>query len=198
QFVADVRERAVGEEVMNSLTPGQALIKIVHNELTRVLGEAGEGINLRTKPPAVVLMAGLQGAGKTTTTGKLARHLKEREKKSVLVVSTDGYRPAAIDQLARVAGDVGVDCHSSTTQDKREAIARSALKAARKGLYDVLIVDTAGRLGIDETMMNEISTLHRVVEPVETLFVVDSMTGQDAANMAKAFGEALDLTGVVL
>src|SRR5699024_4223770 len=128
QFVADVRERAVGEEVMNSLTPGQALIKIVHNELTRVLGEAGEGINLRTKPPAVVLMAGLQGAGKTTSTGKLARHLKEREKKSVLVVSTDVYRPAAIDQLARVAGDVGVDCHPSTTQDKPEAIARSALK----------------------------------------------------------------------
>jgi len=198
QFIADIRERAVGAEVMNSLTPGQALIKIVNEELTRLLGEANESLDLRTKPPAVILMAGLQGAGKTTSTGKLARHLKEREKKSVLVVSADVYRPAAIDQLARVAGDVGVDCHPSTSKDKPVAIAKSALQAARKGFYDVLIGDTAGRLGIDEAMMAEISALHGVVEPVETLFVVDAMTGQDAANTGKAFGDALPLTGVVL
>ncbi|HLQ85518.1 MAG TPA: signal recognition particle protein [Salinisphaeraceae bacterium] len=198
QFIADIRERAVGEEVMTSLTPGQALIKIVHDELTQVLGTAGEGLNLRTKPPAVILMAGLQGAGKTTSTGKLASYLKQREKKSVMVVSTDVYRPAAIDQLARVAADVGVDCHPSTTRDKPVAIARSALQAARKGFYDVLIVDTAGRLGIDDKMMREISALHGELKPVETLFVVDAMTGQDAANTAKAFGDALELTGVVI
>ena len=198
QFIADIRERAVGEEVMTSLTPGQALIKIVNDELTRLLGEANESLDLRTKPPAVILMAGLQGAGKTTSTAKLARYLKQRQKKSVMVVSTDVYRPAAIDQLARVASEVGVDCHPSTTKDKPVAIANSALKAARKGFYDVLIVDTAGRLGIDEAMMKEISALHEAVAPVETLFVVDSMTGQDAANTAKAFGDALDLTGVVL
>lgn len=198
QFVADIRERAVGEEVTSSLTPGQALIKIVNDELTRLLGEANEGLDLRAKPPAVILMAGLQGAGKTTSTGKLASYLKQRQKKSVMVVSTDVYRPAAIDQLARVASEVGVDCHPSTTKEKPVAIARSALQAARKGFYDVLIVDTAGRLGIDETMMKEISALHEAVTPVETLFVVDSMTGQDAANTAKAFGDALDLTGVVL
>src|SRR5699024_10223522 len=192
------RERAVGAEVMNSLTPGQALIKIVNDELTRLLGEANESLDLRAKPPAVILMAGLQGAGKTTSTGKLARHLKEREKKSVLVVSADVYRPAAIDQLARVAGDVGVDCHPSTTKDKPVAIAKAALKAARKGFYDVLIVDTAGGLGIDEAMMDEISALHRTLEPIETLFVVDAMTGQDAAKTARAFGDALPLTGVVL
>src|SRR5699024_7439518 len=134
-------------------------------------------------------MAGLQGAGKTTSTGKLARYLKEREKKSVMVVSTDVYRPAAIDQLARVADEVGVDCHPCTTDDKPVAIAKSALKAARKGVHDVLIVDTAGRLGIDEAMMDEISALHGVLEPAETLFVVAAMTGQDAANTAKAFGD---------
>lgn len=198
QFVADIRERAVGAEVMTSLTPGQALIKIVNDELTQLLGQANEGLDLRAKPPAVILMAGLQGAGKTTSTGKLARYLKEREKKSVMVVSVDVYRPAAIDQLARVASDVGVDCHPSSSTEKPVAIARDALKAARKGFYDVLIVDTAGRLGIDEAMMAEISALHGAVEPIETLFVVDAMTGQDAANTARAFGEALPLTGVVL
>src|SRR5699024_5306207 len=198
QFVADIRARAVGAEVMNSLTPGQALIKIVNEELTRLLGEANESLDLRAKPPAVILMAGLQGAGKTTSSGKLARHLKERENKSVLVVSADVYRPAAIDQLARVAGDVGVDCHPSSSNDKPVAIAKSALQAARKGFDDVLIVDTAGRLGIDEAMMAEIAALHGALDPVETLFVVDAMTGQDAAKTAKAFGDALPLTGVVL
>ncbi|ERJ18966.1 signal recognition particle protein [Salinisphaera shabanensis T35B1] len=198
QFVEDIRARAVGNEVMTSLTPGQALIKIVKDELTALLGEANESLDLRVKPPAVVLMAGLQGAGKTTSTGKLARYLKQREKKSVLVVSTDVYRPAAIDQLARVANDVGVDFHPSQSSDKPLKIAQSAMDAARKGFYDVLIVDTAGRLGIDEKMMAEISGLNEALKPAETLFVVDAMTGQDAANTAKAFGDALPLTGVVL
>jgi len=198
QFVDDIRARAIGNEVMTSLTPGQALIKIVKDELTALLGEANEGLDLRVKPPAVVLMAGLQGAGKTTSTGKLARYLKQREKKSVLVVSTDVYRPAAIDQLAQVASDVGVDFHPSQSSDKPLAIAKSAMDAARKGFYDVLIVDTAGRLGIDDKMMAEISGLSETLNPAETLFVVDAMTGQDAANTAKAFGDALPLTGVVL
>ncbi|MES1945874.1 signal recognition particle protein [Salinisphaera sp. C84B14] len=198
QFVDDIRARAVGNEVMTSLTPGQALIKIVKDELTSLLGEANESLDLRVKPPAVVLMAGLQGAGKTTSTGKLARYLKQREKKSVLVVSTDVYRPAAIDQLARVAHDVGVDFHPSQSSDKPLKIAQSAMEAARKGFYDVLIVDTAGRLGIDDKMMAEISALNEALTPAETLFVVDAMTGQDAANTAKAFGDALPLTGVVL
>ncbi|MES1951783.1 signal recognition particle protein [Salinisphaera sp. S4-8] len=198
QFVDDIRARAVGNEVMTSLTPGQALIKIVKDELTSLLGEANESLDLRVKPPAVVLMAGLQGAGKTTSTGKLARYLKQREKKSVLVVSTDVYRPAAIDQLARVASDVGVDFHPSQSSDKPIKIAQSAMEAARKGFYDVLIVDTAGRLGIDDKMMAEISGLNEALKPAETLFVVDAMTGQDAANTAKAFGDALPLTGVVL
>lgn len=198
QFVEDIRARAVGNEVMTSLTPGQALIKIVRDELTALLGQANESLDLRVKPPAVVLMAGLQGAGKTTSTGKLARYLKQREKKSVLVVSTDVYRPAAIDQLRRVAADVEVDFHPSSVDDKPLAIAKSAMDAARKGFYDVLIVDTAGRLGIDEKMMAEISGLNDALKPAETLFVVDAMTGQDAANTAKAFGDALPLTGVVL
>jgi len=198
QFVDDIRGRAVGSEVMTSLTPGQALIKIVQEELTALLGEANEGLDLRVKPPAVVLMAGLQGSGKTTSTGKLARYLKQREKKSVLVVSTDVYRPAAIDQLERVAGDVDVSFHPSQSSDKPLAIAKSALAAARKGFYDVLIVDTAGRLGIDDKMMAEISGLNEALNPTETLFVVDAMTGQDAANTAKAFGDALPLSGVVL
>jgi len=198
QFVEDIRARAVGNEVMTSLTPGQALIKIVKDELTALLGEANEGLNLRTKPPAVVLMAGLQGAGKTTSVGKLARHLKLREKKSVMVVSTDIYRPAAIDQLKRVAADVEVEFFPSQTTDKPVKIAKAAVEAARKGFYDVLIVDTAGRLGIDEKMMTEVRELHEALSPIETLFVVDSMTGQDAANTAKAFGDALPLTGVVL
>ena len=198
QFIADIRERAVGSEVMTSLTPGQALVKIVRDELTKLLGEANESLNLRTKPPAVVLMAGLQGAGKTTSVGKLARYLKQREKKSVLVVSTDVYRPAAIDQLERVASDVDVGFHPSASTDKPAKIAKSALEAARKGFYDVLIVDTAGRLAVDEAMMAEIKELHGAIKPIETLFVVDAMTGQDAANTAKAFNDALPLTGVIL
>lgn len=198
QFIADVRTRAVGAEVSQSLTPGQALIKIVKDELTRTLGEADEGLNLRVQPPAVILLAGLQGAGKTTSAGKLARWLREREKKQVLVVSCDVYRPAAIEQLKRVAADVGVDFYPSTTAEKPVAIAQSALAAARKGFHDVLIVDTAGRLGVDQAMMDEIAALHKTLNPVETLFVVDAMTGQDAARTAAAFGDTLPLTGVIL
>jgi signal recognition particle subunit SRP54 len=198
QFVEDIRERAVGAEVLRSLTPGQALIKIVQEELTRTLGEENSELNLRAKPPAVVLMAGLQGAGKTTSVGKLARHLRERQKKKVMVVSCDTYRPAAIDQLKRVAEQVQVDFFPSSADDKPVAIAKAALAQARKSFHDVLIVDTAGRLAIDEPMMQEISALHGQLEPAETLFVVDAMTGQDAARTAAAFGEALPLTGVVV
>ena len=197
-FVASIKERAVGAEVMQSLTPGQALVKIVNEELVAVLGKENEALDLRAQPPAVVLMAGLQGAGKTTTTGKLARHLKERQKKSVAVVSADVYRPAAIEQLKTVAGQIGVEFIPSSGDDKPAAIAKRALEHARKSHLDVLIVDTAGRLGIDEAMMAEIRELHAVTSPAETLFVVDAMTGQDAANTAKAFGDALPLTGVVL
>lgn len=198
QFIEDVRTRAVGAEVSQSLTPGQALIKIVKDELTRTLGEADEGLNLRVQPPAVILLAGLQGSGKTTSAGKLARWLRERQKKQVMVVSCDVYRPAAIEQLKRVAADVGADFHPSTVDEKPVAIAKSALAAARKGFHDVLIVDTAGRLGIDQAMMDEISALHKTLNPIETLFVVDAMTGQDAARTAAAFGDALPLTGVIL
>lgn len=197
-FVDRVRERAVGAEVLRSLTPGQALIKIVREQLTETLGAENEGLDLRIQPPAVVLMAGLQGSGKTTTTGKLARYLRERENKRVLVASCDVYRPAAIDQLERVAAQVGVDFFPGRGDRKPEAIARAALEQARKGFHDVLIVDTAGRLGIDTEMMDEIGRLHAALTPVETLFVVDAMTGQDAARTAAAFGEALPLTGVIL
>lgn len=197
-FIARIKDRAVGAEVMQSLTPGQALVKIVNEELVATLGQTNEALDLRAQPPAVVLMAGLQGAGKTTTTGKLARHLKERQKKSVAVVSADVYRPAAIEQLRTVAGQVGVEFIPSSGDDKPVDIARRALEHARKAHLDVLIVDTAGRLGIDEAMMAEIRDLHAATTPAETLFVVDAMTGQDAANTAKAFGDALPLTGVVL
>jgi signal recognition particle subunit SRP54 len=197
-FVDRVRERAVGAEVMQSLTPGQALIRIVREQLAETLGAENEGLDLRAQPPAVVLMAGLQGSGKTTTTGKLARYLRERENKRVLVASCDVYRPAAIDQLESVAGQVGVDFFPARSDREPEAIARDALEQARKSFYDVLIVDTAGRLGIDAEMMDEISRLHAVLTPVETLFVVDAMTGQDAARTAAAFGETLPLTGVIL
>lgn len=197
-FIENVRERAVGAEVMQSLSPGQALIKIVREQLTEALGAESAGLDLRAQPPVVVLMAGLQGSGKTTTTGKLARYLREREKKQVLVVSCDVYRPAAIDQLQSVAAQAGVDFHPSDADGKPEAIAREALEQARKGFYDVLIVDTAGRLGIDAEMMDEIGRLYGVLNPAETLFVVDSMTGQDAARTAAAFGETLPLTGVIL
>jgi signal recognition particle subunit SRP54 len=197
-FVEHVRARAVGREVMESLTPGQALVKVVHEELITLMGEANEELNLAALPPAVVLMAGLQGAGKTTSVGKLARWLKEKKKKSVMVVSADIYRPAAIEQLKTLAAEVGVEFFPSRTDQDPVEIARGAIDAARKKYIDVVLIDTAGRLHIDEQMMGEIKRLHAAVNPVETLFVVDSMTGQDAANTAKAFGDALPLTGVIL
>jgi signal recognition particle subunit SRP54 len=210
-FVAKVKEKALGEEVVGSLSPGQALVGVVHQELTALMGgdlglEASE-LSLAMQPPAVILMAGLQGAGKTTTTGKLARWLAEGDhvqhgrktgKKKVAVVSADVYRPAAIEQLKTVAAQVGVEWIASDTSQKPEDIARSALDYAKRHHFDVLIVDTAGRLGIDEAMMQEIKMLHSVLNPIETLFVVDAMQGQDAVNTARAFGDALPLTGVVL
>ena len=198
EFINRVRERAVGQEVLLSLTPGQVLIKIVHEELIRTMGEANAELNLRTPPPAVVLMAGLQGSGKTTSVAKLARWLKERQKKKVMVVSCDVYRPAAIEQLRKLAGEVGAEFFPSEVGQLPETIARQALEQARRHGFEVLIVDTAGRLHIDEAMMAEIQQLHAALEPIETLFVVDSMTGQDAANTAQAFNAALPLTGVVL
>jgi signal recognition particle subunit SRP54 len=198
QFVERVRERAVGQEVMQSLTPGQALVKIVNDELVSIMGEACDELRLNVQPPAVVLMAGLQGSGKTTSTAKLARWLRERKKKSVLVTSCDIYRPAAIHQLEKLAGEVQAEFFPSSTEDDPVAIARESLEHARRKHLDVLIVDTAGRLHIDDQMMDEIQRIHAAVNPVETLFVVDSMTGQDAANTAQAFNDALPLTGVVL
>ncbi len=197
-FVEAVRQRAVGTEVSSSLSPGQAFIKIVQAELEQLMGAANESLNLAATPPAVVLMAGLQGAGKTTSVAKLARHLMEREKKKVMVVSADVYRPAAIKQLQTLAGEVGAEFFPSDESQKPLAIVDAALADARIKFADVLIVDTAGRLAIDEAMMTEIAELHRAVNPIETLFVVDAMTGQDAANTAKAFNDALPLTGVVL
>ena len=198
EFIEQVKTRAVGKEVLESLTPGQALVKVVHEELIALMGAANEELDLTTQPPAVILMAGLQGAGKTTTVGKLARWLKERKKKSVLVVSADVYRPAAIEQLKTLAGEVGVEFFPSDPSQKPVDIARNAVDAARKKHLDVVLVDTAGRLHIDSEMMAEIQQIHSAVKPVETLFVVDGMTGQDAANTAKAFGDALPLTGVIL
>jgi signal recognition particle subunit SRP54 len=198
EFIAQVKEKALGEEVMKSLTPGQVLIKIVNDELVRVMGEANEGLDLATQPPAVILMAGLQGSGKTTSVAKLARWLMENQKKSVLVASCDVYRPAAIDQLQTLAGEVGAGFFPSSGNQQPLAIAKGALEQARRQYADVLIVDTAGRLHVDAEMMAEIKELHAALKPVETLFVVDSMTGQDAANTAKAFDEALALTGVIL
>jgi signal recognition particle subunit SRP54 len=198
EFVASVKEKALGQEVMQSLSPGQALIGVVHAELTRLMGGANEELNLSVQPPAVVLMAGLQGAGKTTTVGKLAKLMHERHKKKVLVVSCDVYRPAAIEQLKTVAAQAGVEFFPSVTTEKPEAIALAALDWARKHYIDIVFVDTAGRLAIDEAMMDEIKRLHAAIRPVETLFVVDAMLGQDAVNTARAFNEALPLTGVVL
>ena len=198
EFVDHIRERALGEEVMQSLTPGQALIKIVNDELVAVMGEANEELDLSTRPPAVILMAGLQGSGKTTSVAKLSRWLRERKKKSVLVASADIYRPAAIDQLETLAKEVGVDFFPSNPSQDPVVIAQGAIDQARKLAKDVVIIDTAGRLHIDDEMMAEIKRLHSAVNPVETLFVVDSMTGQDAANTARAFNEALPLTGVIL
>jgi signal recognition particle subunit SRP54 len=197
-FVEHVRERAIGENVMQSLTPGQALIKIVQAELVSIMGESCEELDLSTRPPAVVLMAGLQGSGKTTSVAKLSRWLKETKKKSVLVASADIYRPAAIQQLQTLAGEVGAEFFPSDTSQDPVDIANGAIQQARAKSIDVVIIDTAGRLHIDDDMMTEIKRLHTAINPVETLFVVDSMTGQDAANTAKAFNDALPLTGVVL
>ena len=197
-FIEQIRERAVGQEVMNSLTPGQALVKVVNDELVALMGEANEGLNLAAQPPAVILMAGLQGSGKTTTTAKLARLLIEREKKKVMLVSADVYRPAAIDQLRTLATQVGAEFHPSTTRQEPVNIAKEAHQAAAKAFCDVLIVDTAGRLHVDAPLMEEIRRVHTAVSPVETLFVVDAMTGQDAAESARVFNDALPLTGVVL
>ncbi|MBT2970115.1 MAG: signal recognition particle protein [Candidatus Thiodiazotropha sp. (ex Ctena orbiculata)] len=198
EFIDQVKQKAMGEEVMKSLTPGQTLIKIVNDQLIRVMGEANEALDLAAQPPAVILMAGLQGSGKTTSVAKLGRWLLQNEKKKISVVSCDVYRPAAIDQLQTLARDVGVDFIPSSGDEQPLSIADRALKEAAKGFADVLIVDTAGRLHVDEQMMGEIKQLHQALDPIETLFVVDSMTGQDAANTAKAFNDALPLTGVIL
>ena len=198
RFIDDVRRRAIGREVHASLNAGQAFVQIVRDELVRLMGEANDALNLAVNPPAVVLLAGLQGAGKTATVAKLARHLKERERKRVAVVSADVYRPAAIDQLRTLSAEAGVRFVPSAASEKPVAIAKRALADARTRFDDVLIVDTAGRLAVDEEMMAEIAALHTAVRPIETLFVVDAMTGQDAAATAKAFGEAIPLTGVVL
>ena len=197
-IVARIKERAVGQEVIGSLTPGQALVGVVHRELAELMGGAHSGLNLAVQPPAVILMAGLQGAGKTTTTGKLGKFLKERSKKKVLTVSADVYRPAAIQQLKLVAEQAGIDFFPTQAHDKPAAIAVAALDFARKHYYDVVLFDTAGRLAIDEAMMREVAELHAALNPAETLFVVDAMLGQDAVNTAKAFNDALPLTGIVL
>ncbi len=197
-FIEDVKQRALGEEVLTSLKPGHVFINIVQEELVKVMGAQNEQLDLSAQPPAVVLMAGLQGAGKTTTVAKLAKMLSEREKKKSLLVSCDIYRPAAIKQLETLATQVGAEFFPSSSDQKPTDIAKAALDYARKHYIDVVLVDTAGRLHIDEQMMDEIKAIHAAVKPVETLFVVDSMTGQDAAITAKAFNEALPLTGVVL
>ncbi|PID63001.1 MAG: signal recognition particle protein [Gammaproteobacteria bacterium] len=198
QFVNDVKEKAVGLDVNTKLSPGQAFIKVVHEELTAIMGEENDALDLAAQPPAIILMAGLQGSGKTTSTAKLAKHLMDKENKKVAVVSADVYRPAAIKQLETVATSVGAEFIPSEPDEKPVKIAKRALKHAKKKTLDVLIIDTAGRLHIDEDMMQEIQAIHAAVKPVETLFVVDAMTGQDAANTAKAFHDALPLTGVVL
>jgi len=197
-FIDTIRSKVVGMEIDKSLTPGQALVRIIHEELIALMGAGVRPINLRAQPPAVVLLAGLQGAGKTTSAGKLAKWLKEHERKKVLLASTDVHRPAAILQLERLAAQVEVGFFPSDPKKSAVTLAREALEEARRSLYDVLIVDTAGRLHVDEEMMSEVREISAVVQPVETLFVVDSMAGQDAVNAARAFGEALTLTGVVL
>jgi signal recognition particle subunit SRP54 len=197
-FIDGVRARVVGQEVHKSLTPGQALIKIIHEELVRVMGEGVRPLNLRVQPPAVVLLAGLQGAGKTTTAAKLALWLKTRERKRVLLVSTDVKRPAALLQLERLGQQLDIDVAPASATEAPLKIALDAVATARRGVYDVLLVDTAGRLHVDDQMMGEVRDLGSALEPIETLFVVDSMAGQDAVNAARAFGAALKLTGVVL
>ncbi len=197
-FIARVKDKALGQEVMASLSPGQALVAIVNRELAAIMGEGVSDINLAAQPPAVILMAGLQGAGKTTTTAKLAKHLIDKRKKKVLTVSGDVYRPAAIEQLKTVTAQAGAEWFPSSADQKPVSIALAALDYARKHFFDVLLVDTAGRLAIDEALMLEIRQLHEAVKPVETLFVVDAMQGQDAINTAKAFKETLPLTGIIL
>ncbi len=198
EFVEQVKEKALGQEVLKSLNPGQAFVKIVNDELIHTMGDENDALNLSVKPPAIILMAGLQGAGKTTSVAKLARFLQEREKKKVMVVSADVYRPAAIDQLETLAGEVQAEFFPSRSDQDPVEIANGALQAARNKYMDVLIVDTAGRLHVDEDMMGEIQRLNSAISPTETLFVVDAMTGQDAANTARAFNDALPLTGVIL
>ncbi len=197
-FIGRVRERALGEEVSRSLTPGQAFVKIIQAELERVLGGETEALDLRAQPPVVILLAGLQGAGKTTTAAKLARRLIEKEKKSVALVSVDVHRPAAILQLQRLAGEVGAEWIPSEASESPTAIMERALETARRGFADVLIVDTAGRLHVDDEMMGEVRAVHEAASPHETLFVIDAMAGQDAVNAARAFSEALPLTGAIL
>jgi signal recognition particle subunit SRP54 len=197
-FIAGVKEKALGQEVAGSLTPGQALVGVVHQELVALMGGTNQGLNFATQPPAIFLMAGLQGSGKTTSAGKLARLIKNTTKKKVLLVSTDVYRPAAIEQLATLAKNLEIDFFPSDRSQKPVDIARAALDWAKKHFHDVLIVDTAGRLAIDEAMMAEVKALHAALNPIETLFVVDSMQGQDAVNVARAFNETLPLTGVIL
>jgi len=197
-FIERVRERAMGQEVTKSLSPGQMLVKVVNDELVHTMGDVNDALNLSVQPPAVILMAGLQGSGKTTSTAKLARMLRERHKKSVLVTSCDIYRPAAIEQLQTLAGEVGVEFYPSTNAQDPVRIASDATAHARKQHLDVVIIDTAGRLHIDDDMMAEIRRVHAAAQPVETLFVVDSMTGQDAANTARTFNDVLPLTGVIL
>ena len=198
EFIERVRERAMGQEVTKSLSPGQVLVKVVNDELVHTMGEVNDALNLSVQPPAVILMAGLQGSGKTTSTAKLARMLQEKHRKSVLVASCDIYRPAAIEQLKTLAGEVGAEFFPSSTDQDPVRIASDAITHARRQHLDVVIIDTAGRLHIDDDMMNEIRRLHEAVQPVETLFVVDSMTGQDAANTARTFNDVLPLTGVIL
>jgi signal recognition particle subunit SRP54 len=198
ELAAQVKQAALGQEVIGNLNPGQAFIGVVHRELTRVMGEHNDALNLTTTPPAVILMAGLQGAGKTTTCGKLAKLLRDQQKKKILLVSCDIYRPAAIEQLRTLAQQLEIDFFASDISQRPQDIALAALDFARKHHHDVLIVDTAGRLAIDAAMMTEIQQLHASLKPIETLFVVDAMTGQDAVNTAKAFGDALPLTGIIL
>lgn len=196
-FIDRVKEKAIGAEVLKSVSPGQAIIKIVQDELTELMGEENAKLDFSTKPPAIILLAGLQGSGKTTTAGKLGKILTEQKKK-VLLVSADVYRPAAIDQLKTLAESLSIECFDSTPKDKPNAIATASMAYAKKHFFDVVIFDTAGRLGIDDAIMKEIKLLHKTLTPIETLFVVDAMQGQDAVNTAKAFGDTLPLTGIIL
>ncbi|MES2218817.1 MAG: signal recognition particle protein [Pseudomonadota bacterium] len=197
-FIEQIQTKAIGVEVLQSLTPGQALVKVVHDELVAIMGEECDTLNLQNQPPVIFLLIGLQGSGKTTTVAKLARWLKQTHKKSVMVASTDIYRPAAIKQLETLAGQVGVEFFPSSADQQPVEIARNAIRAAKNKVVDVVIIDTAGRLHVDDAMMAEMKLIHAAIEPTETLFVVDSMTGQDAANTAKAFNDALPMTGVIL